>query len=319
MPASPPITPLFADVLQGNARAGARLMTLAENNRADAVPLLKALFPPHRQGACHRHHRPTGIRQEHPHRSAHRRTAPTRKTVGIIAIDPSSPFSGGAILGDRVRMQGHSLDDGVFIRSMATRGHLGGLSRSTHDVIDILDAMGKDYVLVETVGVGQDEVDVVRTAHTTLVVATPGSGDEIQVIKAGVMEIGDLFVVNKADRDGADRTVTDIEMMLHMAGPDHGWMPPVLRTTAIHGTGIGELLEAVLRHQAFLQHAGRDRERRRTRSQSVFWGLLQDRLAARLMERVAGGGRLDSVIDRIASREIDPYSAVDEILREAGL
>lgn len=319
MRVSASVSTLFSEVLQGDPRAVARLMTLAENSLPEALPLLKALFP--HTGKAHVIGI-TGPPGSGKSTLTDRITVELRrrhKTVGIIAIDPSSPFSGGAILGDRVRMQAHSLDEGVFIRSMATRGHLGGLSRSTHDAIDILDAMGKDYVLIETVGVGQDEVDIVRAAHTTLVVAMPGSGDSIQAIKAGVMEIGDVFVVNKADRDGADRTAMEIAMMLEMGAVDQRWRPPVLKTAALHGTGIPDLLDAIFRHQTFLQEEGRDRERRRMRSRSVFWGLLQERLAARLLERVADGGRLDTVIDRIAAREIDPYSAVDEILTEAGL
>jgi len=310
---------LLSEILRGNPRAAARLMTLVENGQPQAIPVLQALFP--RTGRAHVVG-VTGPPGSGKSTLTDRLTAELRareKTVGIIAIDPSSAFSGGAILADRIRMQRHSLDEGVFIRSMATRGHLGGLARATNDVVDILDAMGKDYVLIETVGVGQDEIEVVRAADTTVVVAVPGLGDEIQAIKAGIMEIGDLFVVNKADRDGAERTAVEIEMMLRLGGSEEGWIPPVLRTVAARGEGVAELLDAIRSHEAFLQEGGGGRERRRTRSRAVFWGLLQERMAARVMARVAQGDGLDALIDRIAARETDPYSAVDQALRAAGL
>jgi LAO/AO transport system kinase len=181
--------------------------------------------------------------------------------------------------------------------------------------------MGKDYVVIETVGVGQDEVEVARAAHTTVVVAVPGLGDDIQAIKAGIMEIADLFVINKADREGADRTVMEIEMMLRLGGEDEesGWVPPVLKAVAGQGEGIVEVTEAVLSHQAFLQTEDRGREKRRDRSQWIFWSLLQDRLTAKLLERLGNGGRVERVVDRIAARETDPHTAVEDILREAGL
>lgn len=310
---------LLTEVLRGNPRAAARLMTLVENGQPEAIPILKGLFP--HTGKAHVIG-VTGPPGSGKSTLTDRMTAELRrreKSVGIVAIDPSSAFSGGAILADRIRMQRHSLDEGVFIRSMATRGHLGGLARATNDVVDVLDAMGKDYVLIETVGVGQDEIEVVRAAHTTLVVAVPGLGDEIQAIKAGIMEIGDLFVVNKADRDGADRTAMEIETMLRLGGAEEDWEPPVLKSVASRGEGIPELLDAVMRHERFLKEAGRGRDKRRTRSQAVFWGLLHERMAARILERVANGDGLDGLIDRIASRETDPYSAVEQVLRDAGL
>ncbi|MFB3817292.1 MAG: methylmalonyl Co-A mutase-associated GTPase MeaB [Candidatus Methylomirabilales bacterium] len=310
---------LLTEVLRGNPRAAARLMTLVENGQPEAIPILKALFPHTGKGHVIGVTGPPGSGKS---TLTDRLTAELRrreKSVGIVAIDPSSAFSGGAILADRIRMQRHSLDEGVFIRSMATRGHLGGLARATNDVVDVLDAMGKDYILVETVGVGQDEIEVVRAAHTTLVVAVPGLGDEIQAIKAGIMEIGDLFVVNKADRDGADRTAMEIETMLRLGGAEEDWEPPVLKSVASRGEGIPELLEALLRHERYLREAGRDRDKRRHRSQAVFWGLLHDRMATRILERVADGDGLDGLIDRIASRETDPYSAVEQVLKQAGL
>jgi LAO/AO transport system kinase len=310
---------LLPEVLGGNPRAAARLMTLVENGQPEAVPILKELFP--HTGKAHVIG-VTGPPGSGKSTLTDRMTAELRrreKSVGIVAIDPSSAFSGGAILADRIRMQRHSLDEGVFIRSMATRGHLGGLARATNDVVDVLDAMGKDYVLIETVGVGQDEIEVVRAAHTTLVVAVPGLGDEIQAIKAGIMEIGDLFVVNKADRDGADRTAMEIETMLRLGGAEEDWEPPVLKTVASRSEGIPELLDALLRHERFLREAGRGQDKRRNRSQAVFWGLLHERMTARILERVGNGDGLDGLIDRIASRETDPYSAVEQVLRDAGL
>jgi LAO/AO transport system kinase len=234
-------------------------------------------------------------------------------------VDPTSPFSGGAILADRIRMQRHSLDSGVFIRSMATRGHLGGLARATNDVVDVLDAAGMDYILIETVGVGQDEVEVVRAAHTSIVVAVPGLGDDIQAFKAGVMEIGDLFVVNKADRDNADKTAMEIEMMLQLGKGTVGWRPKVLKTVAVRGEGVLDLTSAILDHQAFLQREEGRRQKGRERSLWVFRELLQEQVTSLVIQKVAGNGTLDRLIARIAARETDPYSAVEEVLKKAGL
>ena len=306
-------------ILQGDLRAAARLMTMIENGTAEAIAALKSLYrhtgrayvvgvtgPP----GSGKSTLADGITEEVRRRG---------KTVGIVAVDPTSPFTGGAILADRIRMQRHSLDPGVFIRSMATRGHLGGLARATNDVVDVLDAAGKDYVLIETVGVGQDEIEVVRAAHTSIVVAVPGMGDDIQAIKAGVMEIGDLFVVNKADRDGADKTAMEIEMTLHLGKATEGWRPRVLKTVAVKGEGVAELTQAILEHQAFLeQHEGR-RQKGKERSHWVFYELLQERLTRRVIEKAASNGTLERLIERIAARETDPYSAVEEVLKKAGL
>lgn len=310
---------LVQKILQGDPRAVARLMTMIENGVAEAVAALKSLY--HHTGKAH------VIGVTGPPGSG-KSTLTDRiieelrrrgQTVGIVAVDPTSPFTGGAILADRIRMQRHSVDPGVFIRSMATRGHLGGLARATNDVVDVLDAAGKDYVLIETVGVGQDEVDVVRAAHTSIVVAVPGLGDDIQAIKAGVMEIGDLFVVNKADRDGADKTAAEIEMALHLGGATGGWLPRVLKTVALKGEGVAELTQVILEHQAFLQqHEGR-RQKGRERSHWVFRELLQERATTRVIEQAASNGTLDRLVERIAARETDPYTAVEEVLKKAGL
>src|SRR5574341_566597 len=223
---------LAQKVLEGDVRSLARLMTLIENGAADAIPALKTLYPHTGKAYIVGITGPPGSGKSTltDHLTKVYRGRGLR--VGIVAVDPTSPFTGGAILGDRLRMQRHYLDEGVFIRSMATRGHLGGLARATNDVVDVLDAAGKQLILIETVGVGQDEVEVVKTAHTSVVVMVPGLGDSVQTIKAGIMEIADLFVVNKADREGADRTVRDIEMALMMDPVAGGWTPGIVRTVA---------------------------------------------------------------------------------------
>jgi LAO/AO transport system kinase len=305
--------------LQGDLRAAGRLITMVENANPGAVAALKALYP-------HTGHAyvigVTGPPGSGKSTLADRITGELRelgKTVGIVAVDPTSPFTGGAILGDRLRMQRHSLDEGVFIRSMASRGHLGGLSRATNDVVDVLDAMGEDYILIETVGVGQAEVDIMRTAHTTLVVAVPGLGDEIQAIKAGIMEIGDLFVVNKADREGAERTVLEIEMMLEHGQSDDGWRPKIFKTVASRGEGIEALTQGVLEHREFLFEEDGHGRKRRERTRWVLRGLLEERLAARAMACISRRGGLDPLVEKIAARETDPYTAVEDVLRALGL
>ena len=239
-----------------------------------------------------------------------------QQTVGVLAIDPTSPYTGGAILGDRVRMQAHAADEGVFIRSMATRGHLGGLARATHEAAYVLDAAGKDWILIETVGVGQDEVDIVRTADVSVVALVPGTGDDVQALKAGIMEIADIFVVNKADREGADRLVGSIEAMLSLEtfGPGD-WRPPVIRTQATTGAGIPELLEAI---DTFRLHAQTDQaSRRRVRNEFRVRELLADQFLDYVYRRVLAAGELDEILDRIAGRTLDPYTATSELLARA--
>jgi len=260
------------------------------------------------------------------------------QSVGIIAVDPTSPFTGGAILGDRIRMQDHALDPGVFIRSLGTRGQLGGLSRSTADVVQVLDAMGKDVILVETVGVGQDEIEVANLAHTVVVVAVPGLGDDVQAIKAGVLEIADVFAVNKADREGADRTVRDLQGMLELrrsvaarppehdaahrlsrgdaslAAPDASWEPPIVRTVALRDEGTAELAAAIDAHRTHLDAMGGRRARDAARARAAFVAVLRERLVQGALERLeAEMGQLDAVAERIAAREADPYALADEL------
>jgi len=230
------------------------------------------------------------------------------QTVAVIAVDPTSPFTGGALLGDRIRMQGHYTDPGVFIRSMATRGAMGGLARASRDAVDLLDAADFDWVLVETVGVGQDEVDVVRTVDTVAVVTVPGMGDDIQAIKAGILEIADVFVINKADRDGVERTVRDLEMMLSIG--EHGaWIPPILKTVAAREEGIDRLLDAIERHREFLQASGEIERRRLSHLRLRVETILKERVVA-AADRVLG---VDREVERGHRQRLDPYRVADRL------
>jgi LAO/AO transport system kinase len=239
------------------------------------------------------------------------------RSLGVVAVDPSSAFSGGAVLGDRIRMQEHTLDPAVFIRSMATRGRFGGLSRATRDAIDLMDASGRDPIFIETVGVGQDEVDVVRAADTVLVVLTPGQGDDIQAIKAGLLEIADLFVINKADHPGADRLASDLEGMLSL-GEKRAWTPPILTCVATEGKGIDALAEAIDRHRGFLREGSRLADRRRLGLRARFLEILRDRLLARITTESVGEADLERYEAALLERRMDPYTAAREVLERLG-
>ena len=236
------------------------------------------------------------------------------KSVGIIAVDPTSPFTGGAILGDRIRMQGHSHDEGIFIRSMATRGFLGGLARATADVSLLLDAAGKDIILIETVGVGQDEVDIVRLAHCTLVVLVPGLGDDVQNMKAGLMEIGDIFVLNKADREGADRLEQQLQAMLQLASDRYGWHSEIARTIATEGKGVPELVEAIARFRKHAESVPELRQRETDHWRRRIVEMVETRLLDSLLSRSDNQARLDTLAAQVAARKTDPYTAVTELL-----
>jgi LAO/AO transport system kinase len=239
------------------------------------------------------------------------------KTVGVVAVDPTSPFSGGAILGDRVRMQKHSLDEGVFIRSVATRGHLGGVSRCTNDIVDVLDAMGKDVVIVETVGVGQDEVEVARMAYTTIVVLVPGLGDDVQALKAGILEVGDIFLVNKADHEGADRTVLEIKTMLDRESESQTpWPAPVLKTQANEGHGIAEVMEVIAGHHRFLLEEGYRTRLYKERLRQRFLTELQNMLFEEAVKKISEEKYLDKVIEDLVQKRDDPYSKAEQVVRE---
>ncbi len=237
------------------------------------------------------------------------------KTVGIVAVDPTSPFTGGAILGDRIRMQKHALDEDVFIRSLATRGHLGGLSKSTIDIVNVMDAMGKDVVIIETVGVGQDEVEIVKVAHTNVVVVVPGLGDDIQAIKAGILEIADIFVVNKSDREGADKTRRELETMVSMNEYGEGdWTPPVLPAIAQNSTGLPELLEAIDRHRLFIYKEENMGRYRAGKARVELLEILKKKLLEKAVDDLSRHNLLDRLLDGIARKLTDPYSVVEKVV-----
>ena len=240
-------------------------------------------------------------------------------TVGVLAVDPTSPFSGGAILGDRVRMQRHSLDEGVFIRSLATRGHFGGLTQSTRSAIDVLDAMGKDVIIVETVGVGQDEVDVVKSAHSTVIVVIPGMGDDIQAIKAGILETGDIFVINKSDREGTDKTLSDLRLMIDMDQKKYErgrWKPPILKTQAVFDKGVKELLEEIDKHKDYLLDSSEGLQFRKSkpRVREELADVVKQRLLDVALEKIIESGAFDTAVDAIVAGESDPYNACDNLV-----
>jgi len=304
-------------VLAGDARAIARAISLIEDEAPEAAALIGAIYQ--RTGRAYLVGI-TGAPGTGKSTLVDALTAEIRRssqTVGIIAVDPTSPFTGGAILGDRVRMTAHAADAGVYIRSMATRGHLGGLSRATSDVALVLDAAGKDVIVIETVGVGQDEVDIVRTADVSIVVVAPGAGDDVQALKAGIMEIGDIFVVNKADREGADRAAQAIAANLSLgeATASAGWKPPIVKTEATRAIGIDELWRQISRYrgQSADQLAARRHERQRLR--------LRELLARQLVRRIESSlpsGEIERMAERVAARELDPYSAVAAMIQRAG-
>jgi LAO/AO transport system kinase len=307
---------LAARVLAGEPRAIARAISLVEDEDPSAADLVASIFASTGRAYLVGVTGPPGAGKSTlvDRLTAHLRG--TGVTIGVIAVDPTSPFTGGAVLGDRVRMHTHAGDAGVFIRSMATRGHLGGLSRATGDAALVLDAAGKDIVIIETVGVGQDEVDIIRTADLSIVTLVPGTGDDVQALKAGIMEIADIFVVNKADRDGAERLVAAVEanLSLHAYAPGE-WRPPILKTTATAGEGIAELAGAIT---AFRTHTADQRaERRRARGAHRLRELVSQRFLSRLEHDILAPGELDAIVDRVAARQIDPYTAASDLLRRA--
>ncbi len=299
---------------QGDMRTLARAISAVEESIPSAERLLAEVFPNTGRARVLGITGPPGAGKSSLVDRLIKKYRQLEEKIGVIAIDPSSAYSGGAILGDRIRMQEHAADRGVFIRSMATRGHLGGLARTTNDAVDLMDAAGYDPILIETVGVGQDEIDVVRAADVVVVVLVPGMGDDIQAIKAGILEIADLFVVNKADRPGADRLIADLDFVLSLAESGAAGKPPILKTVAVRDEGVDELRETIDR--LYTQGGERRFKRRRDRADSRFHALLAERLSALVLHSLFPGGMEADCIDAIAERRIDPYAAVDEILKK---
>jgi LAO/AO transport system kinase len=301
-------------ILSGNRRALARGITVVETGGASARELLGALYA--RTGRAHivGITGAPGVGKSTLVNALALRWRRAGKTIGIVAVDPTSPFTGGAILGDRIRMQPLGGDAGIFIRSMASRGRLGGVARATGDAVDLIDAAGFDVVIVETVGAGQGEVEIASAAHTTVVIEVPGMGDDVQAIKAGILEIADVFAVNKADREGADATIRQLRAMLHLGGPPrNGWAPPVLPVVALRDEGIAELAAAIEQHITHLRASERFAALQRQRAAHEFELVVQEAALERARARLAGDA-WEALVDRIARREIDPYSAAEELL-----
>lgn len=305
---------LVERLLSGDPRSVARAISIAENGSADAGELMRSVFPKTGRAKVIGITGSPGAGKS----SLVDKLATLYKDrgdkVGIVAIDPSSPFSGGAILGDRIRMSTLGLDRNIFIRSMATRGNLGGLSRATVDAVAILDAAGYDKIIIETVGVGQDEVEVVKTADVSVVVLVPGMGDDIQAIKAGIMEIGDVFVINKADREGVIRTEKELEALLSLAHRPDMWNPPIVKTIAPENKGLEDLAEAIARYLEFVETAD-NAERKTSIAKWRLTELLRERLLKELLSKEATASKLEESAKAVAERNIDPYSAVEEILK----
>jgi LAO/AO transport system kinase len=304
-------------ILEGDIRAASRLMRDIDDRIPSAMNVLKDLYPKTGKAYILGITGPPGSGKSTIVDKMIDIFRKEGKSVGIVAVDPTSPFTGGAILGDRIRMQRHATDEGVFIRSLATRGCLGGLSRSTQDIVNVMDAMGKDIILVETVGVGQDEVEIVNTAHTSIVVLVPGLGDDIQAIKAGIIEIGDIFVINKCDREGADKMERDLRMVLEMGRKrDDGWEPSIFRTEAILGKGIFELVYGIYQHRQVLEQSQTLEKKLKERTKTTFLEILESELMTHFVEKIEKEGKWESLIDDLARRRTDPYTVVEKMMSE---
>jgi len=303
------------DIRAGNPRALARAITSVENRDPNSSALLKALFEHSGNARILGLTGSPGAGKSTLVDALAREYRKQQKTIGIVAVDPTSPFSGGAILGDRIRMSSHHTDPGIFIRSMATRGALGGLSHTTADIATVLDASGRDLVMIETVGVGQDEIDIVRLADVTLVILVPGMGDDVQSIKAGIMEIADIFVINKADRDGADRVEREIRAMQSLAHPrTDNWTPPVLKTVAADGTGVPELAAAIDSYEKFLDNTELGRKRRMENWRNRLISMLRDELLERVLRQQMSDEDATRYAAEVAEHKRDPYTLIDEII-----
>jgi LAO/AO transport system kinase len=303
------------DIRAGNPRALARAITSVENRDKQSHELLKALFEHSGKARIIGLTGSPGAGKSTLVDALAREYRKQDKTIGIVAVDPTSPFSGGAILGDRIRMSSHYADPGIFIRSMATRGALGGLSHTTADIATLLDASGRDLVMIETVGVGQDEIDIVRLADVTVVILVPGMGDDVQSIKAGIMEIADVFVINKADRDGAERVEREIRAMQSLAHPrTDNWTPPVVKTVASDGTGVPELAAAIDSYEKFLDSTELGRRRRMENWRDRLIAMLRDELLERVLRQQMTDDDATRYAAEVSEHKRDPYTLIDEII-----
>lgn len=306
-------------VLAGDIRAAARLISDIDDGLPEVREVLKELYPHTGRAYILGITGAPGVGKSTLVDQMIYHLRKEGRTVGIIAVDPTSPFSGGAILGDRIRMQRHSNDEAVFIRSLATRGHFGGLTQSTRSAVDVMDAMGKDYIILETVGVGQDEVEIAKSAHTTVIVLIPGMGDDIQAIKAGILEAGDIFVINKSEREGSDSTINDLRSMLDMDRDNDNetyWRPPVLKTEAIADRGVKELLEEIENHRTHLMGSGIDLNlrRRRDRVKDELAEMIRCRITQEVLSGLFEDGEFDRAVESIIHGKKDPYSVSDELV-----